>query len=218
MPGTQLLDEQTYAAAAQAGFGCPRGLWGALIGYSMAWTHRSRNSWILSLLEVKPEDRVLEIGFGPGAAIRDVARLATRGLVAGIDLSAVMLRQAGRCNRESIRQGRVELRQAGMSAIPYANGSFDKVFGTNSIQFSRDLVSDLAEIHRVLRPAGLAAFSIQPMWRGGTDAAAVQIGRDLKDAMTEAGFAGCRIEQKDTWPRRTVCVLGRASQPCASWR
>jgi SAM-dependent methyltransferase len=209
MNGRQLLDEQMYAAAAQAGFGCPRGIWGAIIGYSMAWTHRTRNTWVLSLLELQAEDRVLEVGFGPGTAIEHVARLATRGFVAGIDPSEVMLRQASGRNRNHIRQGRVELKLGSMSAIPYPDCSFDKVFGTNSIQFSRNLLSDLDEIRRILRPGGLAAFSIQPMWKGGTDGKAVEIGSDLKDAMVEAGFGNCRIEQKRTWPRMIVCALGQ---------
>ncbi|HVV45312.1 MAG TPA: class I SAM-dependent methyltransferase [Bryobacteraceae bacterium] len=49
-----------------------------------------------------------------------------------------------------MRRGRVELKLATMSAIPYPNQSFDKIFGTNSIHFSRALASDRAEIHRVL--------------------------------------------------------------------
>jgi SAM-dependent methyltransferase len=96
-----------------------------------------------------------------------------------------------------------------MSAIPYPDCSFDKVFGTNSIQFSRNLLSDLDEIRRILRPGGLAAFSIQPMWKGSTDGKAVEIGSDLKDAMVEAGFGNCKIEQKRTWPRMIVCALGQ---------
>jgi SAM-dependent methyltransferase len=209
MYGSKLLDQQTYSAAAQAGFGCPRGLWGAIIGYSMAWTHGRRNAWVLSLLDVQPDDRVLEIGFGPGTAIRDIAALEARGFVAGVDPSEVMLRQASRRNRDSIRHGRVELKLARMSDLPYADGSFDKVFGINSIQFSRALLSDLGETRRVLRPEGLAAFSIQPLWKGGSDTQAAGIASDLKEAMTAAGFERCTIEQKNTWPRMTVCVLGR---------
>lgn len=209
MHGRQLLDDQMYAAAAQAGFGCPRGIWGALIGYSMAWTNRTRNTWVLRLLELKPDDHVLEIGCGPGAAIKHIARMGTRGFIAGIDPSEVMLRQARRRNRQSVREGRVELRLATMSAIPYPDRSFDKVFGTNSIQFSRDLLSDLGEIRRVLRPGGLAAFSVQPLWKGGSDAKAMEIGSDLRDVMAKAGFHACRMEQKRGWPRMTVCALGQ---------
>src|SRR5205823_13262293 len=102
-----------------------------------------------------------------------------------IDPSEVMLRQASCRNRDYIRAERVELKLASMSAIPYADRSFDKVFGTNSIQFSSDLFSDLGEVRRGLRSGGLAAFSVQPMWKGGTDATAVEIGSNLKDGILE---------------------------------
>lgn len=117
MSKRQLLFPKMEAAAAQGGFACPRGFLGAAIGYLMAWTHGWRNIWVLSLLDAKPDDRVLEIGFGPGTEIGLVARLAKRGLVAGIDPSEVMLRQASRRNRAYIREGQVELRLASMSAI-----------------------------------------------------------------------------------------------------
>jgi ubiquinone/menaquinone biosynthesis C-methylase UbiE len=50
-------------------------------------SNRRRNAWVVSLLEVRRGDRVLEIGFGPGLAIRELARLATEGYVCGIDHS-----------------------------------------------------------------------------------------------------------------------------------
>jgi ubiquinone/menaquinone biosynthesis C-methylase UbiE len=217
MHSHQLLNDRMYAAAAQGGFGCPRGLWGALIGYSMAWTHRARNRWTLSLLDLQVSDRVLEIGCGPGAAIHDIAKVVTSGFVAGIDPSEVMVRQASRRNRDAIRQRRVEVQLASMSAVPYADHSFDKVFGTNSIQFSRALLSDLSEVRRLLRPGGLAAFSIQPMWRGGTVAAAREIVRNLTSAMGEAGFVNCRVEEKPAWPRTIVCALGNAAKWMPRW-
>jgi ubiquinone/menaquinone biosynthesis C-methylase UbiE len=209
MSSRRRLAPELEAAAAQGGFACPQGFSGAVIGYLMAWTHGWRNTWVLSLLNVKPDDRVLEIGFGPGTEMRRVAQLAKRGFVAGIDLSEVMLRQASRRNRGYIREGRVELRLASMSAIPYPDGSFDKVFGINCIQFSPDLLHDLGEIRRVLKPGGLAALAVQPLWKGATDATAVDIGRNLCAAMVEVGFDGCRVEQRRVWPRMTVCAIGQ---------
>jgi ubiquinone/menaquinone biosynthesis C-methylase UbiE len=203
-----LLDDVTYAAAAQGGYGCPRGIWGAVIGYSMAWTHYARDRWALSRLDLQVADRVLEIGCGPGAATRDVARVVTGGFIAGIDPSEVMVRQALHRNREGIRHGRVEIQLASMSAIPYPNDCFDKVFGTNSIQFSRALLSDLREVLRVLRAGGRALFSIQPVWKGGTNAAARATVRKLAEAMAAAGFVSCTVDEKPAWPRAIVCAAG----------
>jgi ubiquinone/menaquinone biosynthesis C-methylase UbiE len=209
MSKRRLLSREMESAAAQCGFDCPRGVVGSVIGYLMAWTHGWRSPWVLSLLQVQPQDRVLAVGFGPGVEIQRVAKLAPHGFVAGIDPSAVMLRHATRRNRRQIREGRVELRQATMSDIPYPDGSFDKVFGINCIQFSLDLLHDLGEIRRVLKPGGLAALAVQPLWKGASDDTAVELGWDLRAAMTEAGLAECRIEQRRTWPRMIVCAIGQ---------
>jgi SAM-dependent methyltransferase len=65
-------------------------------------SNRNRNQWAVALLEVQPQDHILEIGFGPGLAIRELARRATDGFVLGIDYSAVMVRQAAARNRAAV--------------------------------------------------------------------------------------------------------------------
>src|SRR2546430_8544415 len=79
-------------------FGHPRGIAGRMAGWIMA--HRSsnqqRNRWAVALLDVRPTDRVLEIGFGPGLAIAALASRTTQGRVYGIDHSEVMVHRASR--------------------------------------------------------------------------------------------------------------------------
>ncbi len=57
----------------------PRGLSGHLVGWEMALrpSNRKRNVWAVSVMDVQPDDRVLEIGFGPGIAVREIARRDT---------------------------------------------------------------------------------------------------------------------------------------------
>jgi ubiquinone/menaquinone biosynthesis C-methylase UbiE len=74
-------------------------------------------------MEVQPSDRVLEIGFGPGIAVREIARRATRGEVVGIDHSAVMRAQAARRNAAAIREGRVALIVASVEDLPTLDGN-----------------------------------------------------------------------------------------------
>jgi hypothetical protein len=64
-------------------FGQPRGVAGRVAGWVMAHrrSNQQRNSWAVSLLEVQPADRVLEIGFGPGLAIAELAHRAAQGHV-----------------------------------------------------------------------------------------------------------------------------------------
>ena len=88
----------------------PRGAAGSVTGWVFAHrpSNRQRNRWVVSLLDVQPAERVLEIGFGPGLAVAELVR-AGAGHVYGIDHSGVMLRQASRRNAAAIRAGRVTL-------------------------------------------------------------------------------------------------------------
>src|SRR5215218_7697944 len=103
---------QRLFKAVRTQFARPHGLAGRLAGWEMALrpSNRSRNRWAVALLDVQPQDHVLEIGFGPGLAIREFARRATDGLVIGVDHSEVMLRHATARNRAAVEQGRVDLR------------------------------------------------------------------------------------------------------------
>src|SRR5215470_9869970 len=89
-------------------FAYPNGWLGALVGHVMALKSRERSQWVLSLLNLQPDDRVLEIGFGPGVDLQRASKVAA--YVAGIDHSAVMVKQAKRRNHAGILAGRVDVR------------------------------------------------------------------------------------------------------------
>ena len=100
-------------------------------------SNRQRSRWAVALLDVRPADRVLEIGFGPGVAIAELAR-AGAGHVYGVDHSAVMLRQASKRNAAAIRAGRVTLVNASVDRLPPAlDGPFDAILAVNSLGFCR---------------------------------------------------------------------------------
>src|SRR5215203_2750916 len=93
-------------------FGRPTGLPGRIAGGIMAHraSNRRRNAWAVSLLDVRRDDRVLEIGFGPGIAISELSARAPEGYVCGLDHSAMMVRHAARRNADAVRRGEVDLR------------------------------------------------------------------------------------------------------------
>src|ERR1700735_704618 len=115
----------------------PRGAAGRVTAWEMAHrpSNRERNRWVVALLAVRPADRVLEIGFGPGVAIAELAR-AGAGHVYGIDHSEVMVRQASKRNAAAIRAGRVTLVNATADQLPPAlDGLFDIILAVNSLGF-----------------------------------------------------------------------------------
>jgi ubiquinone/menaquinone biosynthesis C-methylase UbiE len=137
-------------------FGQPGGLVGRLVGLVMATrpSNRERNRRTIELLEIQPDDRVLEIGYGPGLAIEWAAERAVRGKVIGVDHSDLMHRQAARRDAHAIEAGLVELHVASVDALPAFTSSFDKVFAVNVHLFWPDPVRVLARLAAVMKPGG----------------------------------------------------------------
>jgi hypothetical protein len=63
-------------------FGRPQGLLGRWGGIIMARTNADCGSWVSDLLEVAPNDSVLEVGFGPGVVVQRLSKLAAAGRIA----------------------------------------------------------------------------------------------------------------------------------------
>jgi|SRR5579863_3675884 len=183
----------------------PRGLGGRIAGHLMALTNKERSWWVLPLLDIHQNDRVLEIGFGSGMDVQRVSEMTVDGFVAGIDHSEVMVEQARKRNAAAIRAGRVRLDQASASTPPYSDNSFDKIFSINVAQFWDDPVEVLVELRRVLRPGGLIAIAVQPRSKKTSTR---QTGQGLLEALRAVRFSEVRLEFKKMKPASIVCALG----------
>jgi ubiquinone/menaquinone biosynthesis C-methylase UbiE len=200
---------QKLVRRVRAQFGRPTGLPGRIAGWVMAYrsSNRRRNAWAVSLLDVRHDDRVLELGFGPGIAIRELARLATDGHVCGLDHAEVMLRQAARRNAEGLRRGQVELRLGSAERLPRFDAPFDKILAVNALQFWDRSVEPLRDLRRVLSDGGRIAIAFQPRGPGATDEVATRTGHQIAAALGDAGFSGVRLETLKLEPA-VVCALG----------
>ena len=190
----------------------PRGLPGRLVGWEMALrpSNRKRNAWAVSLMDVRPSDCVLEIGFGPGIAIREIARRATRGHVVGIDRSAAMRAQAARRNAAAMRAGRVFLIVASIDDPPAFEWTFDKILAVNNMGMWSQPVLRVKELAGLLRGGGLMAIVSQPRCPGATAATTAAAAGQIVDTLEEAGLVAIRVETLDLRPP-VACVIGTVS-------
>ncbi|MCB9478024.1 MAG: class I SAM-dependent methyltransferase [Deltaproteobacteria bacterium] len=189
-------------------FGRPRGVVGRFVGWFMASRNPARGDWGLELLDVGPEDNVLEIGFGPGVFLEKAAA-RTSGHVAGVDHSDVMVAQAKRRNKATIAEGRMRVVQGDASSLPFPDAHFDRVLSINSYHHWHDPAAAMNEIARVLKPGGAVVIVEQAMAKDATDEASRAIGRDVVERMNVAGFSNVETRERPMPPRLAVGVIGR---------
>ncbi|BDG47262.1 class I SAM-dependent methyltransferase [Parageobacillus sp. KH3-4] len=189
-------------------FGRPSGFLGNIGGRIMAATNKEINEWTVSLLDIRSNDTVLEIGFGPGIAAEKISSIIKEGMFVGIDPSEVMLSQAQKRNEAAIREGRVKLQLAAIEDIPVFNETFDKIFSINSIIFWEQPIERLKELRNLLKPNGLIAITLQPRSKGATNEMARQEGEKLVQYLKAAGFTSIRLEVKKMKPVSAVCAIG----------
>jgi ubiquinone/menaquinone biosynthesis C-methylase UbiE len=191
----------------RAQFGRPEGWLGWLLGRVMAIRNKERSLWVLSQLQLRSTDRVLEIGFGSGVDIKRASERVKEGFVVGLDHSEIMVDQAAHRNKAGIRSGRVGLTQGMASDLPFASGSFDIVFSINVAQFWENPVKVAGEIHRVLKPGGRVALAVQPRNRCTGEQSARHAGDMLGQALTVVGFTSLSLNYLPMKPVSVVCLL-----------
>ena len=145
----------------------PSGFLGRVIGHIMSFETAVANDQALKALDLKPGDRVLEVGFGHGRTIERAARMVPGGLVAGVDTSGEMVRMATRRCRKLIQQDRVRLGLGDSACIPYPDRFFDKGYAINTIYFWDDPQEHLRELRRVLREGARFLLGFRPKEEDG---------------------------------------------------
>jgi ubiquinone/menaquinone biosynthesis C-methylase UbiE len=181
-------------------------------------SHSKLTDWGLAHISVEKNHTILDIGCGGGRTISKLAAIATEGKVYGVDYSEESVAATRRTNARWIEAGRVEIRQASVSQLPFPNNTFDLITAVETHYFWPDLPANVHEVFRVLKPGGLFMV-IAEVYKGATTTAAALLEKypeltgmtlltaeEHRGLFTNAGYSDVQIieERKKGW----ICAVG----------
>ena len=166
-----------------------------------------RLTWAVETLGVRPEDDLLEIGCGSGAAVALICERLGGGTIVALDRSSPMIALARTRNREHLRAGKVVLMTTPLLDARFGERRFDKVFAFNVSLFWRHSAGALPLIRSVLKPGGQVYLFHQP-----PPARDARVGANrLTVLLKEHAFEVLEMLCKPLHPAPAICVIATQS-------
>jgi SAM-dependent methyltransferase len=195
----------------------PAGRLGRLLVRAMNIHHSKLTDWGLSHISIGKHDTILDVGCGGGGTVHKLARLAPEGKVYGIDFSEESVTVSRMTNKQLIKMGRVEIRHSSVSCLPFVDNMFDLVTAVNTHNHWPDLVADMQEVLRVLKPDGKLMI-VGEGYNGGKYAdrnrklaellnMALPSVNELSELFSRAGYSDVRMFEE--YDRGWFCGVGR---------
>jgi len=127
---------------------------GRLFLWIMNRSHSSVTDWGLRHVAIEEHFAILDVGCGGGRTIEKLAALAPKGIVYGVDYAKGSVAASRGTNAQLIQAGRVEIKHASVSQLPFPEDEFNLVTAVETQYYWPDLIKDMQEILRVLKPGG----------------------------------------------------------------
>ena len=128
----------------------------------MAEPVAARFTWAVDMLDIQPDDHVLEIGCGHGVAISLVCDRLVDGKISAIDRSVDMIALATQKNQQHIRSGKADIQAQALEHVDFTDQRFDCIFAINVGLFEQQADRGLDVISNMLATDGRLFVFYQP--------------------------------------------------------
>jgi SAM-dependent methyltransferase len=168
-------------------------LGGAYLGTVALLEARGRSiiRTLLDLAQIRPGEKVLDVGCGSGVAIREVAhRSAGANHLIGVDMSPYLLREARQLARQEGFGDVIEFHKGRAEALPFPDDSIGVALSCTVME-EGDADRMLAELIRVTKPGGRVAVMVRavdvPAWVN------LPLNPELKAKVSRPGLFGAGV-------------------------
>jgi SAM-dependent methyltransferase len=194
---------------------------GRFFVWLMNKSHSRLTDWGMQHVRVEKDFTILDVGCGGGRTIQKLAALATYGRVFGVDYASGSIAASRATNAELIQAGRVQIKQASVSHLPFEQDAFDLVTAIETQYYWPNLVEDMREIFRILKPGGTLAIIAETYRKGARDNLLGPVTKLLgganlsvdeqRELFAKAGYTDIAIfeEPKKGW----LCATGKKPRP-----
>jgi len=124
-----------------------------------AGAFRRRRELTLEVLRNLPPGKVLDVGCGPGVLVSGLLEQGHE--VWGVDFAPAMIEQ---CRAAFKGEPRAHFAVGAIEALDFDDDSFDAITCLGVVEYLDDDRAALRELHRVLRPGGLAVITCPHYW------------------------------------------------------
>lgn len=167
-----------------------------------------RVAWAVEMLDVAPDDRLLEIGCGAGHAVSLICTRLDTGAITAIDRSALMINLAQQRNHHHVVSGKARLEAVALEEVVFDDAQFTKVFAFNVNVFERRPAHALDVIRSLLLPSGGLYLFFQPPRADKT----LRIAERVVAHLQLNRFVVSKVETANLQPAPAVCLLAYPSQ------
>ena len=171
----------------------PKGILGRYVSDIMVKRNWERYEELIKLMNIQQNEKILEIGYGPGLGVFNIARRNESCRIDGIDFSKLMHKKATKLNNSFIKKDRVKLMYGDFLNVKIKE-NYDKVFCVNVVYFWDDLSIPFKKIKELIKKGGTLYFYMNH--KNGLDQIKITVDKifnkysieEIENSLKDAGF------------------------------